>query len=268
MKAIVALISLFISCLAGPSFSLSKTAHKDVSPPRITVVFDVNNLPASVRSVSTMSPTAPRGPADMLRGYEDDMRAVYARFVNELAVISKTFAEHQITRDEAEQISEERYLVAMMQFELLSSLHAQLEQEVEREKNSPRDPDSRRESALAVVDLPFSSFQMNPSLARQLELSSSQLRAIQEIMSDERRKQEPLLKELQVSRTQLLVANQQAHIDDKELHTLAGFQGAVVSRLIVANSRMQARIYEVLNADQKKKLEQFRRANAVTAGAE
>jgi hypothetical protein len=52
----------------------------------------------------------------------------------------------------------------------------------------------------------------------------------------------PLMTELQVTRTQLL-ANHQAHIDDKELHALAGFQGAVVSELIVANSRMQARIY-------------------------
>ena len=46
------------------------------------------------------------------------------------------------------------------------------------------------------------------------------------------------------------------------------FQGAVVSKLIVANSRMQARIYKVLNTDQKKKLEQLRRANAVTADTE
>ena len=163
-----------------------------------------------------------------------------------------------------------RDLVAMMQFELLSALHAELEEEVEREKNSPSNPDSTRDSdaAAAVVELPFSSFQMNPALARQLELSSSQIRAIQEIMSDEQRKQEPLLKELQVTRTQLLVADRPAHIDDKKLKALAGVQGAVVSKLIVANSRMQARIYEVLNTDQKKKLQQFRRANAVTAGAE
>jgi hypothetical protein len=196
------------------------------------------------------------------------MRSVSARFVNELAVISKTFAERQLTRDQAEHISEERYLVAMMQFELLSALHAQLEQEVEVEENSLRDPGSIRESGTAVVELPFSSFRMNPALARRLELSSSQIRAIQEIMFDERRKQEPIVKELQVTRAQLLVANQQAHIGDKETRTLAQHQGVVVSKLIVANSRMQARIYEVLNADQKKKLEQFRRVNAVTGGAE
>ncbi len=267
MKAVIALISLF-GCLGGSTFAWSKTGHKDVPPPRITVVSDANNLPDSLRGLLTMSPVAPRGPSDVLRGYEDDMRAVSARFVNELAVISKTFTERQITRDEAEHISEERYLVAMMQFELLSALHAQLEQEVEREENSPKDPDSTRPSGVAVVELPFSSFQMNITLARQLELSSSQIRAIQEIISDERHKQEPLLKELQVTRTQLSTASQRAHIDDKDLHTLAAFQGAVVSKLIVANSRMQARIYKVLNTDQKKKLKQLRRANAVTADTE
>jgi hypothetical protein len=268
MKIIIALISLLISCLADSTFAVSKATHKDVPRPRITAVSDVNSLPDSVRSLFTTSPMPPRGPADMLRGYEDDMRAVSARFVNELAVISKTFAERQVTRDQAEHISEERYLVALMQFELLSALHAQLEQEVEREENSLREPGATRETGIAIVELPFSSFQMNPALARQLELSSSQIRTIQEIMSDERRKQDPLLKELQVTRTQLFVANQQAHIDNKELHTLARYQGAVVSKLIVANSRMQARIFEVLNGDQKKKLEQFRRANEVTAGAE
>jgi hypothetical protein len=49
---------------------------------------------------------------------------------------------------------------------------------------------------------------------------------------------------------------------------LAAFQGAAVSKLIVVNARMQSRIYKVLNTDQKKKLEQFRRANAVTADTE
>lgn len=267
MKSAIALISLF-GCLGGSTFAGSKTGHKDAPPPRITVVSDANNLPDSVRGLLTMSPVVPRGPSDVLRGYEDDMRAVSARFVNELAVISKTFTERQITREAAEHISEERYLVAMMQFELLSALHAQLEQEVEREESSPKDSDSTRQSGVAVVELPFSSLQMNPALARQLELSSSQIRAIQEIISDERRRQEPLLKDLEVTRTQLSVANQKAHIDDKELHTLAEFQGAAVSKLIVANARMQSRIYKVLNADQKKKLEQFRRANAVRADTE
>jgi NACalpha-BTF3-like transcription factor len=267
MKAVIALISLF-GCLGGSTFAGSKTGHKDVLPPRITVVSDPNNLPDSVRGLITMSPVAPRGPADVLRGYEDDMRAVSARFVNELAVISKTFNERQITRDAAEHLSEERYLVAMMQFELLSALHAQLEQEVEREENSPNNPVPTRESSIAVVELPMSSFQMNTALARQLGLSSSQIRAIQEIISDERRKQEPLLKDLEVTRAQLSVANQKAHIDDRELNTLAAFEGVAVSKIIVANARMQSRIYRVLNADQKKKLEQFRRTNAVTADTE
>jgi hypothetical protein len=267
MKAVIALISLF-GCLGGSTFAWSKTGHKDVPPPRIPVVSDANNLPDSVRGLLTMSAVAPRGPSDVLRGYEDDMRAVSARFANELAIISKTFTERQITREAAEHISEERYLVAMMQFELLSAWHAQLEQEVERDENSPKNPDSTRQSGVAVVELPFSSFQINPALAQQLELSSSQIRAIQEIISDEQRKQEPLLKELQVTRTQLSTASQPAHIDDKDLDTLAEFQAAVVSKLIVANSRMQARIYKVLNMDQKKKLQQLRRANAVTADTE
>jgi len=268
MRATVSLITLFISCLSGSLFASNKTVHKRVQSPRITIESDANNLPDSVKDILKSSVTLPRGPSDILRGYEEDMRAVSARFLNELALISKTFTERQITRAEADHMSEERYLVAMMQFELLSALHAGLEQEVEREESFPRSLGSTQNSDVAVLELPFSSFQMTSALAHQLALSSSQIRIIQEIISEERRSQEPLLHELQVTRTRLLLANQQAPIDDKELHTLAAFQGIVISKLIVANARMQARIYEVLNTDQKKKLEQFRNANAVTADTE
>jgi hypothetical protein len=269
MRTTVALISLLIGCLTVSTLARCKVAANDVSSPQIKVALDLSNLPDSVQSVLAMLPTAPRGPSDLLRGYEDDMQAVSARFVNELTVVSKAFAERQITRDQAEHLSEERYLVAMMQFELLSALHAQLEQEIELEEHSPKDLDSAREMSIAVVELPFYSFHLNPSLTRYLELTSWQVQAIQEIMSDERHKQRPLLEKLQVTRLQLLRVNQQANADDKELHTLAGFQGTVISKLIVANSRMQARIYEVLDAGQRRKLQQFQRAKAVTtAGAE
>jgi hypothetical protein len=157
MKAIVALKSFFIACLTISTFALGKVAPNDASPPRVKVASDVNSLPDSAKSVLALPPTAPRGPSDLLRGCEDDMRAVSARFVKELAVVSKAFADRQIKRDQAEHLSEERYLVAMMQFELQSALHAQLEQEIELEEHSAKDRDSTPETSIAVVELPFSS---------------------------------------------------------------------------------------------------------------
>lgn len=175
MKAVVAF--LLVGCATVSTFaSGERLVPGDASPPQIKVA--INNLPEPLRTALAVPPTLPLGPADLLHGYEDDMRAVSARFVNELAVLSKAFTERQMTRDQAEQLSEERYLVAMMQFELLSALHAQLEQEIDRETMPQKSRDSMGENPTGVVELPFSSFQPNHARSRQLELNSAQIRAI------------------------------------------------------------------------------------------
>jgi len=265
MKAIIA--SLLVGYLMPSTFAFGKVVPHDVSPPGIKVAADVSNLPESVRTVIAIPPELPLGPADLLHGYEDDMRAVSARFVNELAVVSKAFTERQMTRDQAEHFSEERYMVAMMQFELLSALHAQMEQEIERKAIPQKDPGSTGENPTAVVEPHFPSFHLNKALARQLELSPAQIRAVKQILFDEQHKQEPLLELLQNIR-ELLQSKRHNHTDEQELHTLARSEADIISRLMSASVRMQARMYEILNADQKSKLERFQPAKAKRTGAE
>jgi len=210
MKPIVTFV--LVGCVTVSTFASGKRLIPDNAlPPRIKVA--INNLPEPLRTGLAVPPALPLGPADLLHGYEDDMRAVSTRFVNELAVVSKAFTERQMTRDQAEQLSEERYLVAMMQFELLSTLHAQLEQEIEREAMpQKKSGGSEGENPTGVVELPFSSLRSNQVLARQIELNLPKIRSIKQILSDEGRKQELLLNVLQKTRD-LLRFNRQNHAD-------------------------------------------------------
>ena len=172
MRALVAF--LLVGCATVSTFASGKPLRPDgASPPRVKV--SINNLPEPLRTVLAVPPTLPLGPADLLHGYEDDMRAVSTRFVNELAVVSKAFTERQMTRDQAEQLSEQRYLVAMMQFELLSALHEQLEQEIERDAMPQKSRGSMGENPTGVVELPFSFVgPPNQVVTRQVELNPVQ----------------------------------------------------------------------------------------------
>jgi len=163
---------------------------------------------------------------------------------------------------QAEEISKERFQVAMMQFQLLVALRANLEREIDRaDQTAQRELRPSKKDLSAVVELPFSSLQLNPSLIRYLQLSLFQAAAIQDVMSRERQNIDPMMADLRTTNKKLFRANQQGYTDSKEVRVLATSQATILSRLIVANSRKQAKIYALLNGEQRKKLEHLRQAD-------
>ena len=68
-----------------------------------------------------------------------------------------------------------------------------------------------------MVTLPFSSLQLNPSLAQYLELTPSQSNAIQRLMSDERRNLQPLIEQLRTTREKLLAATGSGPAKEKQV---------------------------------------------------
>jgi Spy/CpxP family protein refolding chaperone len=113
-----------------------------------------------------------------------------------------------------------------------------------------------------MVALPFSSFQLNPSLATYLSLTSSQVGAIQQVMMREQHSLEPLMTELRTTREKLLAIGSE-HINEKELKALADTEASVLAKLIVANARMQSKIYKLLGPDQRKKLSDLERTQGL-----
>jgi len=86
-------------------------------------------------------------------------------------------------------------------------------------------------------------------------------------MDRERPTTEPLINELRTIRAELRVAIQQRQNTENEgtAQTLAARQARVLKQLMKANSRLQQRISDVLDPQQRKKLDFFKRTSEVTA---
>ena len=71
--------------------------------------------------------------------------------------------------------------------------------------------------------------------------------------------------QIRTTREKMLAVGSE-HINEKELKTLADTEARLLARLIVANARMQAKIYKILSSVQKKKLSDLERTqSAVTS---
>jgi hypothetical protein len=86
-----------------------------------------------------------------------------------------------------------------MQFELLSLWRGIEEQDLARIPDAEAKPDSTQGNDVVIVALPFSSFQLNPSLAAYLSLTPSQVEAIERVMISEQHSLEPLRTQLRTT---------------------------------------------------------------------
>ncbi len=263
MRTFLALISLlgFVPLFQAQAFGRDDA---DTPPPQIKVAPTSAGLPSALTTILTANPATPRGPNDLLRDYEAQMEAVSRRFSNELGAISQAVQNGQLSREQAEETTGERYQVAMMQFQLLSALHAMLEREIDRGEAAQHGMKASQPGDSVMVALPFSSLQLNPSLIRYLQLTQTQAVAIGELMENERRDLEPIMAEIRTAGQRLLWLNRD-HVDGKdsqeEVHAVAASQAAALSKLIVANSHMHARIYQLLSGEQRRKLDKLERTD-------
>jgi LTXXQ motif family protein len=212
--------------------------------------------------------TAPAGPtivADdpkyVLLDYDSLMVALTQKFSATLATIAEAVKRGEVSSKQAREMSAEQYQIIHMQFELLSLWRGIEELDSARIPDVEAKPDSPQESDVAVVALPFSSLQLNPSLATYLSLTSSQVEAIQQVMMREQHSLEPLMKTLRTTREKLLGIGSE-HANEKQVKALADTEASLLARLIVANARMQSHIYKILSPEQQKKLSDLERKQA------
>jgi hypothetical protein len=162
-------------------------------------------------------------------------------------------------------MSAEQYQITHMQFELLSLWRGIEEQDSARIPDVEPKPDSTQESEVVMVALPFSSLQLNPSLATYLSLTSSQVEAIQQVMMREEHSLEPLMTALRTTREKLLAVGSE-HVNEKQVKALADTEASLLARLILANARTQSQICKILSPGQQKKLSDLERTQgAVTS---
>jgi Spy/CpxP family protein refolding chaperone len=224
--------------------------------------------PAEEPAITTV-PTGPRTAADDpkqgLQDYDSLMIALTQKFSATLATIAEAAKRGELSSEQAREISAEQYQLTHMQFELLSLWRGFEAQDLSRVPDSQPNPDPGQESDVVTVALPFSSLQLNPSLAKYLNLTPTQVETIQQVMAREQGSFEPLITELRVTTDKLLAIGSE-HINAKQLKALADTEASLLARLIVANARMQSTIYKILGPEQQKRLSDLERTEgAVTS---
>jgi hypothetical protein len=217
----------------------------------------------------TNSPTSPavasNDPKQVLQDYDSLMIALTQKFSATLATIAEAVKRGEVSSGQAREMSAEQYQVTHMQFELLSLWRGIEEQDSARSPDVEAKPDSTQESEVVMVALPFSSLQLSASLTTYLDLTSSQVEAIQQVLMREQRSLEPLMSALQSAREKLIAIGSE-YVSEKQIKALADTEASLLARLIVANARIQSQIYKILSPNQQKKLSDLERTQgAVTS---
>jgi len=218
----------------------------------------------AINSVLAIPLAAPRGPHDVLQDYEQEMAAITQQFSARLAGIVQAVSNGQLTRERGEEIAGAQYQIAQMQFDLLDALRAMLAQEIANTPLRHSASTPRSESEIVMVALPFSSLQLNSLVAEYLGLSPGQSKAVQDLMAEERRNIQPLMEQLKETKLKLLAATDRGQIDQEEIKSLATLQAQILGKLIVKNSRLQAKVYKLMSPDQQRKLDELKRQHQPT----
>lgn len=107
--------------------------------------------------LSASRPEIPLGPLDVLKSYEIAMSLVAHKTASDFAVIVQTQQANQITRERAEYLLQQRYQIAMMQYQVLSALHDVLKHDIdEATVQSKRSLNAAGSDEVLVVPLPIS----------------------------------------------------------------------------------------------------------------
>jgi hypothetical protein len=192
--------------------------------------------------------------------FDSMLIAITEKFSGTLAAIADAIKRGELTSDQGREISAQQYQVAQMQFELVSLWREIEEQDSAKIPTLQAGPDLRQENEAVVVALPFSSLQLNPSMAEYLGLTSPQINAIQQVMVREQHRLEPLMSQFRITREKFSAIGSD-HMSQSEMKSLADTEATVLGKLIVGNARMQSKIYMILSPDQQKKLSDFERSH-------
>ena len=118
--------------VAQPNRGLGENSEIQPPPVQKIVAGATSETDDEVSSLLATKPEIPLGPLDVLKNYESEMIMIAQRMSAELASISQAVAADQLSRERADYLIGERYQVAMMQFQVLSTLHDSLARDVAR----------------------------------------------------------------------------------------------------------------------------------------
>jgi hypothetical protein len=99
-------------------------------------------------------PEMPLGPQDVLKAYEIAMNSLSDKTSTDFSLIVQAQHANQITRGRAEYLLQQRYEIAMMQYQVLSALHDVLLHDIEEATQRGMDSVNTARSNTVPVPLP------------------------------------------------------------------------------------------------------------------
>jgi hypothetical protein len=157
LKSILVAVFLLAVVPRAARAQSTPTTAKFEPPPLQTIVARAPQTSGEgISSLLAVKPEIPLGPNDVLKGYENGMTAIAERISAELASISQAVRLGHITRDQADYLTQERYQLAVIQYQVLSTLHDSLAHDMAQASSlSPRSPPDERSATTVEVDPRF-----------------------------------------------------------------------------------------------------------------
>ena len=155
MVLVVTIASLWHTAAAQPK---EKKIQIDARPPESILATTSMQYTPVLSDLNALKPEMPLGPQDVLKSYEIAMGMVADKTSADLSVIVQAQQTNQITREQAEYLLQQRYQMAMMQFQVLSALHDVLKHDIdEADQEARRTLKAANSNTVLVVPLPGSS---------------------------------------------------------------------------------------------------------------
>ena len=102
-----------------------------------------------------LNPEMPLGPQDVLKSYEIAMSMVADKTSADFSVIVQAQQAKQITRERAEYLLQQRYQIAMMQYQVLSALHDVLRHDIDEAEGQQARQSPKTTNSDTVLVVPF-----------------------------------------------------------------------------------------------------------------
>jgi hypothetical protein len=118
-----------------------------------------------------------------------------------------------------------------------------------------------------IVPLPSPAPDAELQFVRELELSPAQVAAMRAEIEDDRQKARPLVDQLMVVQRMLILVTLDGRFDEKQVRVLAAKEAHLLQQLIIANTRLEMKLYSMLTEQQRQKVDKLR-AEAAAIAAE
>lgn len=132
-----------------------KNIQADVPPPENILAGTSLQSNPVLSDLIALKPEIPLGPQDVLKAYEIAMNLLSDKTSADFSLIVQAQQGNQITRGQAEYLLQQRYEIAMMQYQVLSALHDVLRHDIdEATQKAKASVNTARSDAVLVVPMP------------------------------------------------------------------------------------------------------------------